>query len=437
MFENLTKKLQEVFGRLQGKGKLTAEEVDHCLKEVRVALLSADVHINVVKAFSERLRARAISHEVLNSLTPAQQVIKLVRDELATLLGPDPPEFFLKSYPASIMLVGLQGSGKTTTCVKLARQFKDQGKSVLLVGLDVKRPAALKQLGLLAEREAIPYFIENQGDPISLAQKARENLRLHLYDLAILDTAGRLHVDGELMEELKTIQEILQPAETMLVLDATTGHVALAVSEEFLRWISFDSLILTKIDGDARGGAALSAKFVTGRPIRFLGTGEKIGDFEPFHADRLASRILGMGDILTLIEKTERAFQVKEQAEIERRALKEKINLLDFLEQVRGLSRIENIEELLPNTTFPRGLTINRNLLPRWEAVILSMTGQERLYPEIINSSRKKRIAQGSGTTVQEINQLLRRFEQYKIVLKEAKKGSFSKKFHLGGFSWP
>ncbi len=437
MFENLTKKLQEIFDRLKGKGKLSAEEVDQALKEVRVALLSADVHVDVVKHFSERLRGKAISHEILDSLTPVQQVIKLVRDELSEFLGPDPGELRLKSYPASLMLVGLQGSGKTTTCVKLARQFKKQGKGVLLVGLDVKRPAALEQLRLLAMQEGIPCFIEGNGDPLTLARKAKEHFRLHLYDLAILDTAGRLHLDQELMEELRQIEQVFQPSETMLVLDATTGHVALAVSEEFRRWISIDSLILTKMDGDARGGAALSAKFVAGKPIRLLGTGEKIGDLELFHADRLASRVLGMGDLLTLIEKAERAFQVKEQSEIERKLLKEKISLIDFLEQLKGFSRIENIEELLPTDSFPRGLTLEGSLLPRLEAVILSMTVQERLYPEIINSPRKKRIAQGSGTSVQEVNQLLRRFEQYREVLKRVRKGAFSKKNQLGGIPWP
>lgn len=430
MFENLSQRFQDIIKKLTGKGKLSVEDVDAALKEVRIALLAADVHLSAVKAFSQNVREKAVAREILESLTPGQQVVKVVRDELTEMLGPGTGGITVSSYPNSLMLIGLQGSGKTTTCAKLARIFKKKDKSVLLVGLDLKRPAALDQLKYLAKQEGIPCFAEQGASPQSTTQKAQEYFRAHHFDLAILDTAGRLHTDQDLMAEVKDVQDTFRPTESILVLDATTGHVALSVAEEFKRWLDYDSIILTKMDGDARGGAALSCRYVTAKPIRYVGIGEKTEDLEPFYAERLASRILGMGDVLTLIEKAEEAFSLKQQEKVEQALLKEKINLSDFLEQMRGLGKMGDISGLLPSIPgLPQlaGAKLDENMLKRWEAIILSMTLEERLYPEIINSSRKKRVSGGSGTSVQEVNILLKRFEQFKLMSKQVKKGVLPK----------
>jgi len=427
VFENLTNKFQDIFRKLTGKGKLSEADVDQALKEVRMALLSADVHISVVKAFSERVRVKAVSQEILASLTPGQQVIKVVRDEMAEMLGLDQPAFNL-AMPAAWMMVGLQGSGKTTTCAKLARLYQKRGKHVLLVGLDLKRPAALDQLRILAEQEHIACFAQTGNSIQEILKQAHSHFLAKQYDLAILDTAGRLHVDDELMGELVEVKKVFQPKEITLVLDSTTGHVAVGVAQEFQRWVDYDSVILSKMDGDARGGAALSCKYVTGKPIRFVGVGEKIEDLEPFYPDRMAQRILGMGDLMTLIDRAEKAFSVGEQEKLEKRLLKEKLNLSDFLEQMQGLGRMGSLDGLLPSMPgMPSlaGAQLDTKQLKRWEAIILSMTSQERLFPEIINSSRKKRVAKGSGTTVQEVNILLKRFDQFKMMTKQVKKGVF------------
>lgn len=434
MFDLLTSKLQEVFRKLTGKGKLSAEEVDLYLKEIRIALLSADVHVSVVKTISEHIREKAIGQEVLLSFTPGQQVIKIVREELTTILGGQPKPLRISNFPASLMLVGLQGSGKTTTCVKLARLFKNQGRHVLLVGLDAKRPAAMEQLGYLAGKENIPAFVEKGENPLELAKMSFSYFSSHAYDLAILDTAGRLHIDLDLMGELEVIKKLYKPVETILVLDSTTGHVALSVGQGFQRLVGFDSLILTKLDGDAKGGAALSIHYVTGKPIRFIGTGEKIEDLEPFYPDRFVARVLGMGDVLTLIEKAEKALTLAEKEKIEKQ-LKGRISLSDFLEQLEGLVRMGNVRDLMPIVPGLSRQEIDKKLLSRWKATILSMTPEEREMPEIINSSRKKRIALGSGTSVQEVNLLLKKFDQFKSMLQQAKKGTLPifKNFPIGG----
>jgi signal recognition particle subunit SRP54 len=425
VFENLTNKFQDIFRKLTGKGKLSEADVDQALKEVRMALLSADVHVSVVKAFSERVRVKAVSQEILASLTPGQQVIRVVRDEMAEILGTDQTSFNLP-MPTAWMIVGLQGSGKTTTCAKLAHLYQKRGKHVLLVGLDLKRPAALDQLRYLAEQEKVACFAQPGNSVHDVLSQAKSLFEAKQYDLAILDTAGRLHIDEFLMGELVEVKKVFQPKETTLVLDATTGHVAVGVGQEFQRWVDYDSVILSKMDGDARGGAALSCKFVTGKPIRFVGVGEKIEDLETFYPDRMAQRILGMGDVLTLIDRAEKAFSLEEREKLEKRLLKEKFDLGDFLEQMQGLGRMGSLDGLLPSVPgMPnlQGAQLDTKQLKRWEAIILSMTREERLYPEIINSSRKKRIAKGSGTSVQDVNILLKRFDQFKQMTKQVKRG--------------
>jgi len=433
LFESLTNKLQDVFRKLTGKGKLSLEDVDSALKDIRVALLAADVHFSVVKALSERIREKAVGQEIMTSLTPGQQVIKIVRDELTEILGKNPVPLEIKRFPVSIMLVGLQGSGKTTTCVKLAKLFKDQGKHVLLVGLDEKRPAAMEQLSQLASKASIDCFI-GSGNTLELTRKALSYFREKNYDLAILDTAGRLHVDEDLMEELKTVKEIFQPSETILVLDSTLGHVALQVGIEFQKIVGFDSLILTKLDGDAKGGAALSAHYVTGKPLKFITQGEKLADLEPFYPDRMASLILGMGDTLSLIEKAERVLSEKEKAEMERQ-VKEGLTLDIFLQQMEKIQEMGDVGALLPRFPGLNFKEVDSSSLHTFKAIIQSMTKEEREYPAIINSSRKKRIAVGSGTSVQEVNILLKRFEQFKNLLRQANKGKipFLKNFPQGG----
>ncbi|MDI6868356.1 MAG: signal recognition particle protein [Coprothermobacterota bacterium] len=434
MFDFLTSKLQEIFRKLTSRGKLNPEEVEQYLKEIRVALLAADVHVSVVKAFSERVKEKAVGQEVLDSLTPGQQVIKIVRDELIGILGEKPEPLSITAFPACIMLIGLQGSGKTTTCVKLARTFKNQGKHVLLLGLDAKRPAAMEQLAYLAQKEGIPAYLGEGKDALELARTSFQYFKNHGFDLGIIDTAGRLHIDQDLMGELETTKKIFNPRETILVLDSTLGHVSLSVGQEFQRLVGFDSLILTKLDGDAKGGAALSIHFITGKPIRFIGTGEKMEDLEVFHPDRFLSRILGMGDMLTLIEKAEKALAVSDKEKLERQ-LKGRISLTDFLEQLEGLTRMGSIKDLIPKIPGVTPQEADKKMLARWKAIILSMTPEERDAPEIINSSRKKRIALGSGTSVHEVNMLLKRFDQFKNLLKQAKKGTlpFLKNYSIGG----
>ncbi|MCR4428896.1 MAG: signal recognition particle protein [Caldiserica bacterium] len=434
MFDFLTSKLQEVFRKLTSRGKLTPEEVEQYLKEIRVALLSSDVHVQVVKAFSDRVKEKAVGQAVMESLTPGQQVIKIVRDELLQILGEKPSPFPPASLPTTVMLIGLQGSGKTTTCVKLAKNLRNQGKHVLLIGLDAKRPAAMEQLSYLGQKEGIPVFLGTGKDPLDLARSSLQFFQSKGFDIGIIDTAGRLHVDSDLMEELHAVKKIFNPSETILVLDSTLGHVSLSVGNEFQRSVGFDSLILTKLDGDAKGGAALSIHFLTGKPIRFIGTGEKVEDLEVFHPDRFVSRIMGMGDMLTLIEKAEKALSLSDQEKLERQ-IKGGVTLSDFLEQLEGVSRMGNIKDLIPSIPGVSPQEVDKKMLLRFKAIIQSMTYEERENPGIINSSRKKRISHGSGTSVSEVNMLLKRFEQFRLLLKQAKKGNlpFLNKFSIGG----
>ena len=431
MFEALSERLQGVFQKLGRRGRLTEKDVDQALREVRLALLEADVHYRVVKAFLARVRERAVGEEVLKSLTPAQQVVKIVHEELVRLLGEANVPLERSATPPSIyMLVGLQGSGKTTTAAKLALHLRRQGQRPLLVAADVYRPAAIQQLEILGRQLQIPVHSEGtEASPPEIARHALERARREGFDPLILDTAGRLHIDEAMMEELVAIREALDPTEVLLVVDAMTGQDAVQVARTFHERVGLTGLILTKVDGDARGGAALSIREVTGVPIKFLGTGEKTDALEPFHPDRLAGRILGMGDVLSLIEKAEAAIEEEKARKLEKKLRKGEFDLEDFLEQLRALQRmgpLQQILEMLPGmggALKGMDLSMGERQLKRIEAIILSMTPEERRNPEILNASRKRRIARGSGTTVQEVNQLLRQYKMMRRMLKQLTRG--------------
>ena len=435
MFESLTEKLNAVFKRLRGKGRLDAGDVDEALKQVRLALLEADVHFKVAKDFIEGVRGRAIGQEILSSLTPAQQVIKIVHEELTRLMGGEAVGLNLRgSPPLTFMLVGLQGSGKTTTAAKLARHLKRMGRRPLLVCADVKRPAGHLQLKRLGEQvEVATYEGAIDSDPLNYCLQALSFSRRQGYDSIILDTAGRLAVEDDLMEELKGIKEGVRPQETLLVADGMTGQDAVNLGRVFNQSLGIDGVILTKMDGDARGGAALSIKAVTGRPVKFLGVGEKIDGLEPFHPDRMAQRILGMGDVLSLIEKAEALYDQERAREIEKKIRRESFTLEDFRDQVRQIRRMGSIEELLSmipgvgKLTKIQGIRPDDRQLIRVEAIINSMTKRERANYLIIDGSRRRRIARGSGTTVAEVNQVIRRFAEMKKMMKRLsqKKGRF------------
>jgi len=427
VFSSLAERLQEAFKKLKSKGKLNESDVDQALKEVRRAFLSADVNFQVVKDFIGRVRERAIGHEVLESLTPAQQVIKIVHDELVYLMGGEESKINMSPKPPTvIMMVGLHGAGKTTTSAKLARLLHKQGRKPLLVAGDVYRPAAIKQLEILGGRLNIPVF--SMGDkqrPPVIARAARESAANNGQDVVIIDTAGRLHIDEELMEELQGIRSEVEPHEVLLVVDAMTGQDAVNVAETFNERLSLNGVILTKLDGDARGGAALSVKAVTGCPIKFVGTGEKLDALETFHPDRMADRILGMGDMLTLIEKAQANFDQEKVSRLNKRIRSMEFTLDDFvdqLQQVKKLGPLDQILSMIPglgNNKKLKDMNIDEKELVYVEAIINSMTPWERQHPSEINGSRKRRIARGSGTRVQEVNRLLKQFEQTKKMMKQ------------------
>ena len=426
MFESLSDKLQEVFSRLGRKGRLDERDVDEALKEVRQALLSADVNFKVVKAFMARVRERAVGHEVLQSLTPAQQVIKIVHDELLVLLGEPSRLATAPQPPTVIMLVGLQGSGKTTTAAKLALQLRKQGPRSLLVAADPYRPAAVTQLQTLGKQIDIPVFYEERRKPPELAQDAVKHARQLNLPYVILDTAGRLVIAEDLMRELEEIKRRVQPHEVLLVADAMTGQDAVRVAEEFHKRVGLTGLILTKMDGDARGGAALSIREVTGVPIKYLGVGEKLDGLEPFYPDRLASRILGMGDVLSLIERAQQTIDQNQALEMQRKVKTGSFDLNDYLkslQQIRNMGPLEQILDMIPGMgkllRDQRLPAIHEKDLKRVEAIIQSMTPYERAHPEIIGSSRKRRIARGSGTTTADVNQLLNTFKQMQQMMKQ------------------
>jgi signal recognition particle subunit SRP54 len=425
MFETLTEKLQGVFRNLARKGKLTEKDVDAALREVRLALLEADVNYHVAKDFVGRVRERALGVEVMKSLTPAQQVVKIVHEELTTMLGQPGRINLSGSPPHIIMLVGLQGSGKTTTAAKLALHLRQEGERPLLVATDTRRPAAIDQLEVLGRELAIPVYGEKGGSPVAICAQGLEKARKGAYSVAILDTQGRLHIDQELMSELVEMKDRVSPDEVLLVADAMTGQDAVRLAQEFHQQVGLTGLILTKIDGDARGGAALSIRAVSGVPIKFLGTGEKSSALEAFHPDRLASRILGMGDILTLIERAEASFGEEEARRVEQKLRTATFDLEDFrqqLQQVKRMGPLSQLMEMIPGfASLSRQLPqeVSDQQMKKIEAIINSMTREERRNPRIIGGSRKRRIATGSGTTVQEVNQLLGQFRQMQKMMKQ------------------
>jgi len=431
MFENLTERLQAIFNRLGRHGKLSERDVDEALREVRLALLEADVHYKVVKDFLSRVREQAVGEQVMRSLTPAQQVVKIVHQELIRTLGESPvPLVTAPSPPTVIMLVGLQGSGKTTTAAKLALALRKQGAFPLLVAADLRRPAAVRQLEVLGESLDLPVYSEGAGqDAPGVAQRALRAANQQRRSHVILDTAGRLHIDEELMAELVRVKKVASPHEILLVADAMTGQDAVRVASEFHARLGLTGLILTKVDGDARGGAALSMRSVTGVPIKFLGVGEKTDALEVYYPDRLASRILGMGDVLSLIERAEQAYTEEQALALEQKVRKGTIDLNDFLEQMRQLRQMGPLEQLLgmipgmESAMRARNLQVDERQFRRLEAIILSMTPQERARPEIIGGSRRRRIARGSGTSLHDVNVLLNRFDQFRKMMRRLTKG--------------
>jgi signal recognition particle subunit SRP54 len=424
MFERLSERLQLVFDKLRKKGKLTEEDVTGALREVRLALLEADVHYKVVKEFLEKVKERAVGQEVMRSLTPAQQVIKIVKEELVSLMGGD-TAINLKGNPAILMLVGLQGSGKTTTAAKLGLKFKREGYKPALLSLDTRRPAAFEQLEKLAEKIGVMCF-KGSSDPFELFENVKKEASQKGFSPLIVDTAGTLHIERELMEELRKLKERIKPNEVLLVVDSMTGQEALNVAQGFEEAVGITGIILTKLDGDARGGAALSIKAVTGKPIKLIGVGEGLEALEPFYPDRIVSRILGMGDVLTLIEKTQRVIEEEEAKRLEQKLREDRFDFEDFRQYLRMLRKMGNLESLLKLIPgLPKVLKdevkVDYNKIRRMEAIINSMTVEERRKPHIINASRKRRIARGSGTTIQEVNQLLRQFEMVRKLLREMK----------------
>jgi signal recognition particle subunit SRP54 len=430
MFESLTEKLESIFKKLKGKGLLKEEDVEIALKEIRLALLEADVNFKVVKDFVQKIKEKAIGKEVLESLTPGQQVIKIVNDELCELLGKTNSRIQLSPNPPTIiMMVGLHGSGKTTTSAKLARLFKKEGRRPLLVAADLQRPAAIDQLIALGAQLDVPvYHSREVTDPVILCTDAVKKAKLDARDVIILDTAGRLHIDTSLMEELSTIRKSVSPKEVIFVADAMTGQDAVNIAKNFSDQIGIDGIILTKMDGDARGGAAISIISVTGKPIKFIGTGEKIEMLEPFYPDRIASRILGMGDVLSLIEQAQQTFDQKEAEKLQKAIMDETFtfdHLREQLQKMRNMGPLENLLNMIPGFSKMKGLDVDERELVKVEAIINSMTKKERKDHNLINGSRRRRIATGSGTTVTDVNRVIKQYVEIKKMLKmfKGKKG--------------
>ena len=422
-FEGLTEKISAAFKKLRGKGRLKEADVKEAMREIRMALLEADVSYKVVKDFIKSVTERCVGSDVLESLTPAQMIIKIVNEELTKLMGSDTKHITTNpNGPTVVMLVGLQGAGKTTNGSKLAGLMKRQNKNPLLVACDIYRPAAITQLKVCGEKLGIPVFEMGQENPVNIAKEAVLYARQHGHDMVFLDTAGRLHVDEQLMEELKNIKSTVKPDEIMLVVDAMTGQDAVNAAQSFNEWLDIDSVMLSKLDGDARGGAALSVRAITGKPIKFAGMGEKLEDIEPFHPDRMASRILGMGDVLTLIEKAEKAYDAKKAAEMEEKLKSNKFTLQDFYDQMVQMKSMGSMEEILaqmPGGAGLKGVKMDEMAMAHTEAIILSMTPKERENPGIIGASRKKRIAAGAGLKVEDVNRLLKSFEQMQKLIKQ------------------
>ena len=425
-FDGLGDKLQDIFKRMKGQGKITEKDLKAVMREVKVALLEADVNYKVVKQFIDKVISRAVGEEVMESLTPGQQVVKIVHDELTELLGGKQSKLTIAPKPPTvIMMVGLQGSGKTTTSGKLGKLLKKQGKRPLLTACDVYRPAAIKQLQVLGEQLDIPVFtLGDKISPVDIAKGAIEHAKTKGNDVVILDTAGRLHIDEVLMEELKNVKAVANPTEILLVVDSMVGQDAVNVADSFNELLDITGVVLTKLDGDTRGGAALSIKSITGKPIKFAGMGEKLDALEPFHPDRMASRILGMGDVLTLIEKAQENIDQQKAEEMQKKMLKAEFTLEDYLEQmdqIKNMGSITNMLEMMPGMSKNKlkDIQVSDRDLAQTKAIILSMTPAERRNPKIINGSRRKRIAAGSGIKVQDVNRLIKQYEQSQMLLKQ------------------
>jgi len=427
MFDELTDKLEAVFKKLKGQGKLTEKNIKDALRDIRRSLLEADVNFRVAKTFIKNVEKKALGTEVLNSITPGQMIVKIVHDELVSLLGGSAVELKIEGPREIVMVCGLQGSGKTTSVGKLARYLDKRGKKTIVTSVDVHRPAAIEQLRVLSRNSGINHYLPSDtSDPGLIARGALEILDGNSYDVLIVDTAGRLHVDDDMMEELSEVNGILKPHHVLFVADGMTGQDAVNAVEGFMKYVEFDGVILTKIDGDARGGAALSIREVTGKPILFVGNGERIDAFEVFHPDRFASRILGMGDIVTLVEKAQEVVDSKKAERLQRKMMTEGLTLEDFLDQLRQIKKMGALDQLLGMIPgmgkAMKGLELSENQLKRIEAIILSMTREERRNPSIINGSRRKRIARGSGTSLQDVNNLLKQFNMMQKMMKRMSK---------------
>ena len=441
-FEGLTEKISAAFKKLRGKGRLKESDVKEAMREIRMALLEADVSYKVVKDFTKSVTERCVGSDVLEALSPAQMIVKIVNEELTKLMGSETKHITINpNGPTVLMLVGLQGAGKTTNGSKLAGLMKRQGRNPLLVACDIYRPAAIEQLKVCGEKLGIPVFEKGQIDPVQIAKEAVLYARQHGHDMVFLDTAGRLHVDETLMEELQNIKAKVRPDEIMLVVDAMTGQDAVNAAESFNQWLDIDSVMLSKLDGDARGGAALSVRAITGKPIKFAGMGEKLEDIEPFHPDRMASRILGMGDVLSLIEKAEQAYDAKQAAQMEEKLKSNRFTLQDFYDQMvqlKSMGSMQDILSQLPGGMGLKNIQLDEKAMSRTEAIILSMTPKERENPSIIAASRKKRIAAGAGVRVEDVNRLLKSFDQMKAMMKQFSGPGMGKKMKrmrgMGGF---
>lgn len=441
VFESLSEKLQNTLNKLTGKGKLTEKDIDAAMREVKLALLEADVNFKVVKDFIKKTKERALGSQVLESLTPGQQVIKIVNDELKNLMGTDQVKIDYSKKPTLIMMCGLQGAGKTTTCGKLAKLMKKDGKRPLLVACDVYRPAAIKQLQVVGKSVDVPVF--SMGDkisPLDISKASLEHAKKNGNDVVIIDTAGRLHIDENLMKELKDMAKALDPSEILLVLDSMTGQDAVNVADSFDDLLKLTGVVLTKLDGDARGGAALSIRAVTDVPIKFIASGEKMDNIEVFHPDRMASRILGMGDMLSLIEKAEAVVDEKKAKELEKKLINQTFTFDDFLDQMQQIKKMGPLEDILGmipgvNSKVLKSVKLPENEMVKVEAIIKSMTKKERIKPDIIDSSRRKRIAEGSGTSPAEVNKLLKQFKDLRKMMKQF--GNMSKGLKKQRFKMP
>lgn len=440
MFENLTQKLESAFKKLRGQGKITPQNIEESLRDVRRALLDADVNYKVVKQFIEDVQKRAIGQEVLTSITPGQLIIKIIQDEMTKLLGESKAEIFSAQAPPTVILVaGLQGSGKTTFSAKLANLLKTKGRFPLLVAADIHRPAAIDQLEMLGKQIEIPVYAERGAKADKIAGDSINFARKNVRDTVIIDTAGRLHVDEEMMKEVEAVRDKVQPHEILFVVDSMTGQDAVNTAKAFHERLNFDGVVLTKLDGDSRGGAALSIRAVVNKPIKFIGVGEKMEALEPFYPDRIASRILGMGDIVTLVEKAQEHFDEDKAVKLEEKLRKSQFTFDDFLDQLREVKKMGSLSQVLgmiPGMNrLPANAEIDERSLVRVEAIIQSMTAEERVRPSIINGNRRRRIAGGSGTTVQDVNRLLKQFEEMQKMMKRLSKGNMKRA--LRGMQFP